>query len=169
MVELNEALSKMQNSEKPNVAAFLDRETNREKSVVARIREMKLKEQADRKKSAGQLAGSATPKKAVVEDEEDPIAEAERGFWEAIEMDKLKRERNIEKKQKAKEAAALEAQDVAADGSNAAPAAEKLVAANDAEGGKVEDGDAEVATDAAPAAADEEAAAPAETAQVEED
>jgi dynein intermediate chain 2 len=100
LVELNDALSKMQSSEKPNVSAFFERETTREKAVVARVREVKLKEAAERKKSAGAAARASSAKKdgeaeAAAEEEEDPIAEAEKGFWEAIEMDRKKREKDL--------------------------------------------------------------------------
>eukprot|EP00036_Acanthoecidae_sp_10tr_P010001 CAMPEP_0182915526 /NCGR_PEP_ID=MMETSP0105_2-20130417/374_1 /TAXON_ID=81532 ORGANISM="Acanthoeca-like sp., Strain 10tr" /NCGR_SAMPLE_ID=MMETSP0105_2 /ASSEMBLY_ACC=CAM_ASM_000205 /LENGTH=630 /DNA_ID=CAMNT_0025052397 /DNA_START=32 /DNA_END=1924 /DNA_ORIENTATION=+ len=156
LVELNDALSKMQNSEKPNVSAFLDRETNREKSVVARIRELKLKEAAERKKSASKEArGSAKPKEGEGDaEEEDPIAEAEKAFWEQIEADKLKRERDAAKKAKAAEAAAQKnAESAATEG--AAP-----------EEGEVAEAPAEA--EAAPAPEGEAAPAPAEDAPKEE-
>ena len=44
LLELSDALSDMQPNEKPNTNAVFERETNREKTVVARLREVHLKE-----------------------------------------------------------------------------------------------------------------------------
>lgn len=106
LLELNSALSTMQNNEKPLTNAMFERETNREKTVVARLRENKLKQNVERKRSAAASARAASGKAADEEDqkdsdEPDPIADAEKQFFKAIEDSKKKRAAAEAKKQAA--------------------------------------------------------------------
>eukprot|EP00040_Diaphanoeca_grandis_P015603 m.79778 g.79778 ORF g.79778 m.79778 type:complete len:597 (-) comp25247_c1_seq1:98-1888(-) len=106
LLELNDALCTIQNNEKPSTSSLFDRETNREKTVVARLRENKLRQQANvRKKSAAASARAQSAKSDVEEtkddDEMDPIQDAETQFFKAIEDSKKKRAAAEVKKQKA--------------------------------------------------------------------
>eukprot|EP00041_Stephanoeca_diplocostata_P018513 m.387773 g.387773 ORF g.387773 m.387773 type:complete len:650 (+) comp21037_c0_seq1:201-2150(+) len=94
LLELNGTLSNIQPSEKPNASALFDGEMAREKSVVARVRELRLRAQAnERKKSArpDSAKTDAGDDGAAATEEEDPIVAAEKAFWASIEADKAKR------------------------------------------------------------------------------
>jgi len=115
LLGLNETLSKMQPNEKPRVSAVFERETNREKVLASRMREVHLAAKAEEMKAAQAAAKAA--KKAEggggedgeAEEQEDPIEEATKAFWDAIEQDKAKREKLKAKKQAEKEKAAADA------------------------------------------------------------
>lgn len=103
LVEFNEALSTMQDSEKPRVAAILERETNREKALVSRLREINLANKAnERKKSAPPKSAGSQKAEGGEEEEEDPIKEAEQLFWDSVKQEQARRDKEKEK-QKAKE------------------------------------------------------------------
>lgn len=93
LLELNDALSNMQNGEKPNTASLFERETSREKSVVARVRELRLKAQAEERKKSARATSAKKDEEEGGEqlEEEDPIVSAEKSFWAAIEAEKAKK------------------------------------------------------------------------------
>lgn len=97
LLELSDALCTMQPNEKPNTNAVFERESAREKSVVARLREVNLKEQV-RQKTAQASAKDSGKEPEVKTEEADPIAEAEKEFFKAIEASKKKREQMLAKK-----------------------------------------------------------------------
>lgn len=125
LLELSDALSEMQPNEKPNTSAVFERETLREKQVVARLREVSLKEQVRAKTALASAKAEGDDeegeKKAM--DEVDPIADAENQFYKAIEASKKKRAQQEEKKAAAA-AAAKGPEAEAEDEAYVAPAAE---------------------------------------------
>jgi len=130
LLSLNETLAKMQPNEKPRVSAVFERETNREKVLASRMREVHLAAKAEEAKAA--IAAKKAEQKAAggggggdgdgggdeehaEDDEPDPIEEATKAFWEAIEQDKAKREKQKKKKADEKEAAKKAAEPQAAE------------------------------------------------------
>eukprot|EP00039_Didymoeca_costata_P019758 m.338817 g.338817 ORF g.338817 m.338817 type:complete len:593 (+) comp18555_c0_seq1:178-1956(+) len=99
LVELNDALSTMQPNEKPRVAAIFDRETSREKAVVSRLREVTLSKRV--RSASAKPPQSAGSQHNEDEDEIDPIAEAEKLFWDSIKQERAKREKEENKKKEA--------------------------------------------------------------------
>jgi len=123
LLELNSALCTLQSNEKPMTSTLLDRETNREKTVVARLRENKLKQASQRNKSAAASARVQSAKSDTEEkndDELDPIEDAEQQFYKAIEDSKKKRAAAKAKK----EAAAQATKEPVQEEEDAKPAAE---------------------------------------------
>lgn len=105
LLEVSDALNTMQPNEKPNTNAVFERETNREKTVVARLREVALKEQVRvRSAKASAKPGEGEEKEKL--DEVDPIKDAEDQFFKAIEASKKKRAQQVAKKAAAAEEAA---------------------------------------------------------------
>lgn len=86
LLELNSALAVMQQNEKANMSALLDREASREKVLVSRMRELALKERAKsaKKPQADGGAEGGAEGGAAEDEEEDPIAVAEEIYWETI-------------------------------------------------------------------------------------
>jgi dynein intermediate chain 2 len=137
LLELSNALSDMQPNEKPNTSAVFERETDREKTVVARLREVHLKESvriktalASAKEGGDEGEGE---KKAM--DEVDPITDAENQFYKAIEASKKKRAQQEEKKKAAATAATAPPAGDEAEGADETKAADEAKGDDDAKGG----------------------------------
>eukprot|EP00056_Hartaetosiga_gracilis_P004200 m.72507 g.72507 ORF g.72507 m.72507 type:complete len:579 (+) comp11741_c0_seq1:115-1851(+) len=81
LLEMNNTLSQPIQNEKPLMAALFERELSREKVLASRLRELALKERV--KSSKPQQT-----EEAPVDDEDDPIAEAEENFWGSVDPEK---------------------------------------------------------------------------------
>ncbi|EDQ84795.1 uncharacterized protein MONBRDRAFT_39146 [Monosiga brevicollis MX1] len=81
LLELSDGLVNMQgNNEKAAMAGLLDRETSREKLLASRVRELALQQ---RIRSARPGGTQPVPD----DDEEDPVAAAEKNFWSSVDPD----------------------------------------------------------------------------------
>lgn len=98
LLELSAGLSTMALNEKPNTNLVFEREANREKTVVARLREVALKEQVRVRTAQASAAKEDGDENATKMDEVDPITDAENQFFKAIEASKKKREQLLAKK-----------------------------------------------------------------------
>lgn len=100
LLELNETLSIRTETEKPTLCAIFDREAAREKLLVSRKRELdvklRAKSAAKRKENLKKEPHAGDP--ALDPDaEEDPLKIAEEAYFEHIEQEKAKRERELKK------------------------------------------------------------------------
>jgi dynein intermediate chain 2 len=82
LVQLSESLSVPRPNEKPLTAALFDRESSREKVLVGRLRELALQERIRSSRPPPQEGD------APVDEEEDPIAQAEDNFWSNVDPEK---------------------------------------------------------------------------------
>eukprot|EP00049_Salpingoeca_infusionum_P018565 m.357810 g.357810 ORF g.357810 m.357810 type:complete len:572 (+) comp17943_c0_seq1:313-2028(+) len=80
LVQLSDSLVTPRAGEKPLMAQLFERESTREKTLVARLRELALME---RIKSSKPQATDETP-----DEEEDPIQQAEENFWQTVDPEK---------------------------------------------------------------------------------
>eukprot|EP00055_Hartaetosiga_balthica_P003167 m.6732 g.6732 ORF g.6732 m.6732 type:complete len:576 (-) comp2646_c0_seq1:129-1856(-) len=82
LLEMNHSLAQPIQNEKPLMSALFERELSREKVLASRMRELALKERIKSSKPA------AENENVHVDDEEDPIAEAEENFWASVDPEK---------------------------------------------------------------------------------
>ncbi|XP_056433273.1 dynein axonemal intermediate chain 2 [Gadus chalcogrammus] len=98
LLEISPGLCTLQRNEKSLVAAMFERETKREKILEARQRELRLKERSRSEQSKDEDAGAAAAREGDGEETpEEMIARAEAEFFEVIDAELRKKEKEEEK------------------------------------------------------------------------
>ncbi|CAL8260247.1 unnamed protein product [Arctogadus glacialis] len=99
LLEISPGLCTLQRNEKSLVAAMFERETKREKILEARQRELRLKERSrsEQSKDEDAGAGAAAREGDGEETPEEMIARAEAEFFEVIDAELRKKEKEEEK------------------------------------------------------------------------
>ncbi|RXN02170.1 Kinesin-like protein KIF19 [Acipenser ruthenus] len=103
LLEISPGLCTLQRNEKALATAMFERETKREKILEARHREMRLKERS----RSEQGKEEETKDVDTEESSEDLVARAEKEFFEVVEFELKKREREEEKSQSKADKVAL--------------------------------------------------------------
>jgi dynein intermediate chain 2, axonemal len=101
LVEVSDGIVAMQPNEKATVSAMFEREGKREKLLETRTRELRLKQRESRVASAGKSTASMAPAAAAAaaapaaaasstlsSEDGDPVAKAEKTFWEMVNAEK---------------------------------------------------------------------------------